>query len=70
MISPSDVGKRVTLQFYDDEGARREAVGVFERAEFVDGVAILFVRKKDDTLLRVPLPRVKFGRVVGARSGR
>ena len=32
-IKPTDVGKRVTLQFFDEQGARREVVGMLERTE-------------------------------------
>lgn len=64
MLSPADVGKRVSIQFFDDEGRRHEAVGRFERADVVDDAVVISVRKRDDTLVRVPLKRVKFGRVV------
>jgi hypothetical protein len=63
-IRPTDVGKRVTVQYFDDEGARRELVGLFERAELSDGQPILHIRAKDDSLVKVPLSRIRAGRVV------
>jgi hypothetical protein len=65
-IKPTDVGKRVTLQFFDDEGARAEVVGMLERTEVRDGEPVLHVRRKDDSLVTVPLGRIRAGRVVGA----
>jgi hypothetical protein len=64
-IRPTDVGKRVTVQFFDEDGSRREAVGVLERTEVRDGEPVLFVRRKDDTLVTVPMGRIRAGRVVG-----
>ena len=66
-IRPTDVGKRVTLQYFDGTGARCEAVGILERTEIVDGEAVLHIRKKDDSLVSVPLGRIRAGRVVPAR---
>jgi hypothetical protein len=67
-IRPTDVGKRVTLQYFDENGARCEAVGLFERAEMRDGEPVLHIRRKDDTLATVPFSRIRAGRVVGARA--
>jgi hypothetical protein len=67
-IKPTDVGKRVTLQFFDEQGARREVVGILERAELRGGEPVLFVRRKDDTLEIVPMGRIRAGRVVGPVS--
>jgi hypothetical protein len=64
MIKPSDVGKRVSLQFFDHDGARREAVGLFEKVEFVGGDAVIHVRKKDDSLVTVPMRRIRFSKTV------
>jgi hypothetical protein len=63
-IRPTDVGKRVTMQYFDDEGERREAVGILERTDIQDGEPLLHVRKKDDTLVIVPLGRIRAGHVV------
>ncbi len=65
-IKPSDIGKRVTLQFFDEQGVRTEVVGTLERTELRDGEPVLFVRRKDDTLVTVPIGRIRAGRVVGA----
>jgi len=65
-IKPTDVGKRVTLQFFDEQGLRTEVVGMLERTELRDGEPVLFVRRKDDTLVTVPMGRIRAGRVVGA----
>lgn len=65
-IKPTDVGKRVTLQYFDSDGARHEVVGRLERAEVHDGAAILHVRRKDDSLVAIPVSRVRAGRVVQA----
>lgn len=63
-IRPTDVGKRVTLQFFTDAGDREEAVGLFEKVEMVRGEPVLHVRRRDDSLVTVPLGRVRAGRVV------
>jgi hypothetical protein len=67
-IKPTDVGKRVTLQFFDAQGVRTEVVGMLERTELRDGEPVLFVRRKDDTLVTVPMGRIRAGRVVGATN--
>jgi hypothetical protein len=64
-IKPTDVGKRVTLQYFDESGVRTEVVGMLERTELRDGEAVLHVRRRDDTLVTVPIGRIRAGRVVG-----
>lgn len=64
-IRPTDVGKRVTLQFFDEQGVRTEVVGTLERTEVREGQPVLFIRRKDDTLVTVPIGRIRAGRVVG-----
>ena len=64
MIKPTDVGKRVSVQYYDDDGARTEAVGTLERVEIVEGEPVLHIRKRDDSLVGVPMRRVRFGKVI------
>ncbi|HVL79994.1 MAG TPA: hypothetical protein VM840_00200 [Actinomycetota bacterium] len=64
-IRPTDVGKRVSIQFFSDDGSRAEAVGTFERAEMEGGDVTMYVRKRDDTLVAVPVRRIRFGKVVG-----
>lgn len=63
-IKPEDVGKRVTLQFFNTDGSAEEAVGTFEKATVVDGEPVLHVRKRDDTLVQVPMNRIRAGKVV------
>jgi hypothetical protein len=67
-IRPTDVGKRVTLQYFDDDGGRCEAVGLLERTDVREGEAVLHIRRKDDTLITVPLSRIRAGRVVASPS--
>jgi len=66
-IKPTDVGKRVTVQYFDDEGERHEVVGVLERAEVRDGEPILHIRRRDDSVVDVPFGRIRVGRVVTTR---
>jgi hypothetical protein len=66
-INPSDVGKRVTVQYFDETGARHEAVGLLERAEVRDGEPVLHIRRRDDSVVAVPLGRIRAGRVVKPR---
>ena len=66
-IKPTDVGKRITLQYFDDEGARHEVVGVFERTEIHEGEPVLHVRRRDDSVVSVRIGRIKAGRVVRSR---
>jgi hypothetical protein len=63
-IKPGDVGKRVTLQYFDDAGGRHEVVGQLERAEVKEGDPVLHVRRKDDSMVAVPMSRIRAGRVV------
>jgi hypothetical protein len=64
-IRPTDVGKRVTLQYFDESGARHEVVGVLERTEVKDGEPVLHIRRRDDSIVDVPMGRIRAGRVVG-----
>lgn len=63
-IRPTDVGKRVTLQYFDDDGARHEALGVLERVDMVGGEPVLAIRRRDDSVVSVPLQRIRAGKVV------
>jgi hypothetical protein len=64
VIKPTDVGKRVTLQYFDDAGQRLEVVGQLERAESSGSEAVLHIRRKDDSLVVVPVHRIRAGKVV------
>ena len=62
LVTPEDLGKRVTFQFDLPNGYRSEAVGVFERWD--EAAQTYFVRKKDGTEVRVPARGVRYGKVV------
>lgn len=64
-IKPTDVGKRVTVQYFAQDGLRQEAVGFLEHAAVVEGEVVFHIRKKDDSLVKVPLRSVQAGKVVG-----
>lgn len=62
LVTPEDVGKRVSLQFELPNGFVGEIVGVLE---FYDEAAQTFmVRRKDGELARVPVRGIRFGKVV------
>jgi hypothetical protein len=63
LVSPADIGKRVSFQFELPNGYVGEAVGSFERWD--EGAQTYFVRKKDGTEVRVPARAVRFGKVIG-----
>ncbi|MEX1264323.1 MAG: hypothetical protein WEE66_10410 [Actinomycetota bacterium] len=65
LVSPADVGSRVTFQFELPNGYTTEAVGVFERWD--SEAETYFVRKKDGTEVRVPARGVRHGKVISAR---
>ncbi|HVE92266.1 MAG TPA: hypothetical protein VNE62_08200 [Actinomycetota bacterium] len=69
-FGPHDVGKRISIQYFEPDGARSEAVGVLERAERQGESLLLHVRKRDDSVVQVPLHRIRFGRIVPARGPR
>jgi hypothetical protein len=62
LVTPDDLGKRVTFQFELPNGFLGEALGVFERWD--EGAQTYFVRKKDGSEVRVPARGVRFGKVV------
>ena len=62
LVTPDDLGKRVSFQFELPNGFVDEAVGTFERWD--EDAATYFVRKKDGTEVRVPARGVRFGKVV------
>ena len=62
LVSPTDLGRRVTFQFELPNGFLGEAVGVFERWD--EEAQTYFVRKKDGTEVRVPARGVRFGKVI------
>ena len=65
LVTPADLGRRVSFQYELPNGFVGEAVGIFERWD--DEAQTYFVRKKDGTEVRVPARGVKFGKVVPER---
>lgn len=63
-IRPTDVGKRVTVQYFTNDGERQEAVGFLEHVAVVDGEVVFHIRRKDDSLVKIPLRHVQAGKVV------
>jgi hypothetical protein len=62
LVTPEDIGRRVSFQFELPNGYQSEVVGTFERW---DGEAqTYFVRSKDGSVVRVPARGVRFGKVV------
>jgi hypothetical protein len=62
LVTPDDLGKRVSFQFELPNGFQSEAVGIFERWDA--GAETYFVRKKNGEVVRVPARGVRFGKVV------
>jgi len=62
LVTPGDVGKRVSFQFELPNGFLGEAVGVLEYYD--EGAETYMVRRKDGELARVPLRGVRYGKVV------
>ena len=68
LVTPADVGKRVTFQFELPNGFLSEVVGVFERYD--EGAETYFVRRKSGEVVRVPARGVRFGKLVEAARPR
>jgi hypothetical protein len=62
LVSPSDIGRRVSFQYELPNGFVGEALGIFERWD--EGAQTYFVRKKDGTEVRVPARGVRYGKIV------
>ena len=62
LVTPADVGKRVTFQFELPNGYLSEAVGVLERYD--EEAETYFVRRKTGEVVRVPARGVRFGKLV------
>jgi hypothetical protein len=62
LVTPDDLGKRVSFQFELPNGYLSEAVGMLERWD--EDAETYFVRKKDGTEVRVPARGVRYGKVV------
>ena len=62
LVTPDDLGRRVTFQFELPNGFLSEAVGVLERWD--EEAETFFVRKKDGNEVRVPRRGVRHGKVI------
>jgi hypothetical protein len=62
LVTPDDVGKRVSFQFELPNGYVGEAVGVFERWD--EDAETYFVRRRDGSEARVPARGVRYGKIV------
>ena len=62
LLSPADIGKRVSVQFELPNGFIGEAVGVLERWD--EAAETYFVRRKDGSEARVPARGIRFAKVI------
>jgi hypothetical protein len=62
LVTPDDIGHRVSFQFELPNGFLSEAVGLLERWD--EEAETYFVRKKDGTEVRVPARGIRYGKVV------
>ena len=60
LVTPHDLGRRVSFQFELPNGYVGEAVGVLEDED----AETYFVRKKDGTEVRVPARGIRYGKIV------
>ena len=62
LVTPSDIGKRVSFQYELPNGYVGEVVGVLEAWD--EPASTYLVRNSRDELVRVPALGVRFGKVV------
>jgi hypothetical protein len=62
LVTPDDLGKRVSFQFELPNGYLSEAVGTFDRWD--EEAETYFVRRKDGSEVRVPARGVTLGKVI------
>ena len=62
LVTPDDLGKRVSFQFELPNGYVGEAVGTLERWD--EDAETYFVRKRDGTEVRVPARGIRYGKIV------
>ena len=67
LVTPQDLGARVSFQFELPNGYAAEVVGVLERWD--EEAETYFVKKADGTEVRVPARGVRFGKVVSRPAG-
>ena len=65
LVTPADIGKRVSFQFELPNGFLGEAVGLLEHYD--EGAETYVVRRANGELARVPARGVRFGKVVPDR---
>jgi hypothetical protein len=66
LVTPDDIGMRVSFQFELPNGFQSEVVGILERWD--EEAQTYFVRRKDGDVVRVPARGVRFGKVVPEAS--
>jgi hypothetical protein len=62
LVTPKDIGKRVSFQYELPNGYVGEAVGVLEAWD--EAANTYLVRTSKDELVRVPALGVRFGKVI------
>jgi hypothetical protein len=62
LVTPDDLGKRVSFQFELPNGYVGEAVGTLERWD--EDAETYFVRKRNGTEVRVPVRGIRYGKIV------
>jgi hypothetical protein len=62
LVTPDDIGKRVSFQFELPNGYLSEVVGTLEAYD--PAAETYLVRTKDERLERVPVRGVRFGKIV------
>ena len=63
LVSPNDIGKRVSFQYELPNGYVNEAVGTLEAWD--EPANTYLVRNKQGELVRVPALGVRYGKVIG-----
>ena len=67
LVTPRDLGARVSFQFELPNGYLSEVVGILERWD--EEAETYFVRTNDGADIRVPARGIRFGKVVPASPG-
>jgi hypothetical protein len=62
LLSPANIGERVSIQFELPNGYVGEAVGTLERWD--EAADTYFVRRKDGSQVRVPVRGIRFAKVI------
>jgi hypothetical protein len=62
LVTPEDIGRRVSFQFELPNGFQSEVVGALERWDAE--AQTYFVRTKRGEVVRVPVRGIRFGKVV------